>query len=366
MTSGLYGQTTVTNAYFPIAGDTLFTAIDDMPEGITVSAAGGDQTWNFSNLTADVTRERVVQDAAVGEGAAQFPSASLLINQATGAEGYYQSTDTEFGIIGYFGEDPLGQGIQVDAPFDPAYVERWAPLNFFDLNENESSLFFTVAVDDIPGNIFDNLPISPDSIRVRVNTDRTDLVDGWGSLSIPGGTYDVLREKRTEARDVRLEAKIGFLPWADVTDIALEALPIDELGEQTLVTYTFWSNEAKEPIAILNVDPEDETVNTVEFKYNGVISSVAASPQLAPSVLVYPNPAITFTNFEFNHLEPGYYRLDIMNVAGSKVWSKPYYIGRNRTVKVDISDLRRGVYLYALQDEQGNRIAVNRLLVMNP
>ncbi|MDV7394326.1 hypothetical protein RZS08_23290, partial [Arthrospira platensis SPKY1] len=127
------------------------------------------------------------------------------------------------------------------------------------------------SADDVPGGILNNLPITPDSLRIRINTQRTDEVDAWGTLTIPGGIYDVLREKRTELRQTRIDAKIGFFPaWVDVTDIFVELLSLPGLGSLTQESYYFWSNEALEPIAVLSLSPATGEVQSVEYKANNI------------------------------------------------------------------------------------------------
>lgn len=367
LATSLHGQLILTSAdYFPAVGDTLRTAVDNAPVGIVLTAPGGNQSWNFSSLQSGFTQERIVRDPAEGEVSGSYPGATALLEQAGGGEGYYVGNSTSFAIVGYAGTDPLMQGLQINAPFDPPYVERWAPLAFFDLRNHQSALTLAVATQDIPGNLFGNLPITPDSIRVRVNTTRTDLVDGWGTLTIPGGVYDVLREKRTEYREVRLDAKVGSFPWTDITDLALAALPIDQLGVDTLVTYSFWSDEAKEPIAVITTNSMGNEVVSVEYKSNNIVNSVRELNRAQPRVYVYPNPALIYARFEFTNLPAGNYYLELYNLVGRPVWSKQYYIDGYLLDKVNVMQLQKGIYIYVLRDEKGNRILANRLLVTTP
>ena len=352
--------------YFPEVGDTLRTATDPAPVGIEITAPGGNQTWNFASLQAGFTLERIVRNASEGGAADDYPNANILFEQIEGGEGYYQSDENGFTIVGFAGSDPLGQGIEINAPFDPPYVERWGSLNFFDQNFNESALTVAVSVDDIPGNIFDQLPIAPDSVRVRVTTDRVDLVDAWGTVMIPDGTFEVLREKRTEIREVRLDARIGLFPWTDITDIALEALPIDDLGRDTLVTYSFWSNTAKEAIAVINSDPTGTEVESVTFKSDDMISSVQTPAETKPQVYIYPNPAIVHTRFEFTNLPADLYNLEVYDVAGRSVFSKSLYINEYHLETFNVTRFRKGVYLVVLRDGKGRKTAVRRLLVTTP
>ncbi|MGH1436642.1 MAG: T9SS type A sorting domain-containing protein [Lewinella sp.] len=363
----LNGQITLESTdYFPAIGDTLRTVTDNAPTGVSITTPGGSQSWNFTSLQNSFSQELAVGDPSGGTSAGSYPTANVLMDQAAGGEGYYISNSTQFAILGYAGTDPLGQGFEVNAPFIPEYVERWAPLNFFDLRNHESALTIAIAADDIPGNIFDGLPITPDSIRVRVATTRTDLVDAWGTLSIPGGDYDVLREKRTEYRDVRLDAKIGPFPWADITDLALDALPIDALGSDTIVTYSFWSDDAKEAIAVINADPTGTQVERVTYKDNGVVSNNNTVVVSAPSFSIYPNPAIVNTRFEFNNVPVGNYTMDVYNLAGRSVWRDSYRMNGHHVENFNVTRLKKGMYLCVLSNDKGERIGVKRLLVTTP
>lgn len=352
--------------YFPAIGDTLRIAFDNSPTGIAITPPGGGQVWDFTTLSSDGTLTRVVRPAAAGNASGSYPSANIVFNQGGGGEGYYLSDNSAFAIIGYAGTDPLGLGFEISAPFITPYVERWGNLNFFDLNNHSSALTISLATSDIPGNIFSGLPIAPDSVRVRVATTRTDIVDGWGTVAIPGGTYNVLRERRTEYREVRLDARIGLLPWLDITDLALGNLPIPQLGRDTLVTYSFWSDTAKEPVAVVNMDDAGAQVQSVEFKFNGGVSSTTQSTVRSPKVLAYPNPAMVQAHFEFSNIPTGQYELALYDLTGKRLLQRTYQISGQQTESVGVAHLPKGVYLYALTDGQGRKIAVNRLVVVKP
>jgi hypothetical protein len=352
--------------YFPVIGDSLITAVDNDPVGITITPPGGNQNWNFSSLQSGFSQLRLVVDPENGSVSDSYPAANVLVEQEGGGSGYYISSENTFATIGFSGDDPLGLAFNINAPFDPPYVERWAPLAFFDLKNTDSALRVTFAADDIPGNVFEGLPITPDSIRVSITSSRTDLVDGWGTLTIPGGTYQVLREKRIEDRAVTVETKIGSFPWLDLTPQVLSLLMIEDLEDQTLVSYTFWSNEAKEPIAIVNMNSDETVIESVEFKDNGVISNTFRVTSQKPAVFVYPNPAIVDARFEFTNIPSGNYTLSFYNLAGQLVLSNQYYINGYHLAKVNVTQLPKGIYLYTVRDEKGRRLVTNRLIVTKP
>jgi len=365
--SALSAQITLSgDNYFPVVGDTLVTITSITSVGVSITAPGGNQNWDYSNLGNGITNTRIIQPISDAPDPNAFSGANAYIAQQGGGNGFYRSNSESFAILGFEGEDPLGQGLEVLTPFTPPYVERWGSLAFFDLNNMNSSLTITVAADDIPGNIFDGLPISPDSIRVRVEIERTDLVDAWGTMTIPSGAFDVLREKRTEIRDIRLDAKVSVLPWVDVTDTAIDLLPIDALGVDTTVSYTYWSNDAKEPIVIISTDASENNINSVEYKYGDIVNDVSNSPTSNPEVRIFPNPVINQAKIQFSDMVAGDYQLDVYNLTGQSVLTKTYHLDRNKTETLNVSNLQKGMYLYLLRDEKGKRIATNRLIVAKP
>ncbi|KAA3626955.1 MAG: T9SS C-terminal target domain-containing protein [Bacteroidetes bacterium] len=366
-----FGQITIDEDYFPAIGDTLFTAVDNMPSNIDVQADFGEHTWNFASLQSPFTRQRVVRDAEEGSAADQFPGADFVLETSDGiGEGYYQIVDGRYQMIGFAGDDPIGLNFNLAAIFDPPYVERTAPMELADLDQFESAILYAFSPDDLPVNIFEDLPITPDSLRIRVAIDQTYFVDGWGTLTIPGGIFDVLRQKRTEIRETRLDALVGFLGWQDVTDIALGAIGdeniTEALGKDTIVEYHFYSNEAKEAIAIVEMDDTGEIVNGVEYKSLDVVNNVQQVSALKPGVYAFPNPVIVNARFEFSNLPKDTYNLTIYNIIGEPLWNKKYYIDRSHVDKVDVSFLRKGTYLYSLSNSEGRTIVTKRLVVIRP
>lgn len=359
-------QPTITNSSFPQAGDTLFTAVDNLPAGNYITGGGGGQSWDFTTLQAPFPRRVLLLPAMQGPGSYAFPNASFYAGIAENLNAYYKVSGSKVELLGFYGEDPLGLGVQTTSRFDPPVIMQRAPLRYQDINSSQANLSLAFSADDLPAGVLDNLPITPDSLRIRLNIQRSDVVDAWGTMTIPGGIYDVLREKRTEVRETRLDAKIGFIGWQDVTDIAIQALNIPELGPQTTVNYYYFSNEAIQPVALVVANEAETQVQRVEYKANNIASNVQSANALKPGVWAYPNPAIVNVRFEFTNLPAGRYKLKILNILGIQEWQKTYYINGSHTEKIDISALRKGTYLYSLSDEQGKTITTRRLIVVRP
>ena len=359
-------QITISDVYFPQAGDTLKLAFDGMPSGIVVNPPGGsiDQNWDFSS-SQGMPRQIIYRPASEGNASAEFPSADLLVNLDPVGEMYYRRTATTFEWIGYQGLDPANLGINLIVHLNPSLVERRAPLNFLDFGDSHASINLPFASSDIPGDILDslNLPLTPDSIRLRTDIDRIYVIDGWGNLTIPGDTYQVLREKQIEYRNTEIDVKFGIGDW-------IENIPIpglDFIGPDTITTYTFYNDVEKEAIAVVNVDNEDnDIVNTVEYKDNGVQTSIRYVNNGKPDLIAYPNPAIDDVRIDFFNLPSSDYTLKIYNILGIVVWEKNYTITGTRSEKISLRDLRKGTYLYSLINDTGKIISTKRVMIMRP
>ncbi|MEM9823095.1 MAG: T9SS type A sorting domain-containing protein [Bacteroidota bacterium] len=365
----LQAQITLTNSYFPQVGDTLKISVDGIPD-ITITPPGGDQNWDYSNLQG-LDRTEVIRAASDGVNGDQFPNAAFFVPfgpESEGGETYGTISDTEYKFVGYAGPDPAQLGINVIVDFNPPILDRRAPLSFFDINDQESAILVAFSAEFLPSELLDSLLITPDSVRVRVASERLDVVDAWGNLTLPGGnSYEVLREKRTEERETRLDAKVGigpFATWIDVTDFLGF---LDFLGRDTVTEYHFYANDIKEPIvrAVVTNDGSD-TPLFVEYKTQDIISNVNYVNTGRSDVVAYPNPAIDQVRFDFMNLNSGNYTLKIFNILGVEIMSDTFAISNNRTVQKDIGYLSKGTYLYSLVDFRGKTLSTKRLVIIRP
>jgi len=85
------------------------------------------------------------------------------------------------------------------------------------------------------------------------------------------------------------------------------------------------------------------------------------SPDVLQRILrVYPNPATTFTKFEFQKNFDQGYTLQIINFIGKQVFEAKNI---SSTTTLDLSSFNRGVYIYQLKDQQGKTIEVGKFQV---
>jgi len=361
--TGLLAQIEVTNSTFPNLGDTLFTVTTFGQAGISLGDTGAEVTWDFSTLADGNDNEIIYQDAADGSAFDELPNADLL-NISTAGEAYYQVTDTEFLTLAGKGEDPTGFGVEALVRFMPPIVERRAPMNFGDVNTSESDASFAFSSDVVPDSLLENIPFAIDSIRIRINQTRTDVVDAFGMVTIPGGTFEVLREKRTQVRSTRVDV-LSFLGWTDVTDIIAGLVGVNAgLGEVSTVNYLYFNDEEKEIIANIAADETGEMITSVTYKFIDLLDSADDIALDQSQVIASPNPARSEVVFNFSDMEAGDYQLKMFNVLGQNVWQQDYFLNGNETAVVDLADFQNGTYIYSVLNEKGQTLLTKQLVVL--
>lgn len=362
-------QITVTAATFPAVGDTFRYALDLNVEGDGyITPPGGSQVWNFTDLNREQTLETVYRDPKTGDQSANFPGAELLVVNA-GGESYYNVTNNRVELLGYSGGDPANLGVNVLANFGPPIIERRSPMMFFDINQQTSDLTLPFSTDALPDSLLTNIPGAQfiDSIRVRINFQRLEVVDGWGTLQIPGMLMPepVLREKRTEYTTTNLDVH-SFLGWIPVPAGSGGGL-LNFLGTDTTVSYRYYSNVHKEELAVVTLNNEQSAPERVRFKNIGNLTSLPEEDAPgAAGVQAFPNPAIQWVRFDCTNLPADEYTLKIFNIVGKVVWKNTYTISGNRSIRVDLDDFKKGTYLYSLVDQNGVIIGTKRLVVVKP
>jgi len=356
-------QIVVPASTIPVAGDTLRTATDNLPSNVEVGEPGPNRNWFFNGLQAPFVSETIVKSPNQGNNAASFPTANQMIKMQDNLEFYYRVQEGKRYNLGFAGTLPINLPINAVGKYNgQGLLDRNTPLEYQDEFTADQNLFVPFSADFIPDTFFAGLPLRPDSIRLVVRTTNRSVVDAWGKMMIPSGSYDVLRQKTTSITNRRIQGKASILPWLDIP------LEFDGItGIDTTITYLYLSSNAKEPIAAVTMAPNGTTVASVEFKAdNQVITSTYAENQKSANMFAYPNPAIGSVRFDLVGLEPGNYTVKMFNILGVEVWSKNYNIIGPRTIRVELDRFNKGTYLYSLVNDKGRTIVTKRLIVLRP
>ena len=260
-----------------------------------------------------------MKNPATGTGQASFPGASVLYNPVNStSQVYLQVSGNQVLNMGYFGPDDLGLGLNLLFDKIPNLEETWAPVNFFDLHQSASNVLTAFDAPIAPP-ILLNLVPTADSFRIRVTYQRISAVDAWGTMTIPGGTFDVLRKKQTEYKSMAVDVKVAPLGWIDISTIGgQQLLP---LGTDTITTFHFLNNVSKEAIAICRLNTAQNTVTGVQYKVVpppvGTDDAVLEQEHFS----LYPNPAQQSVTLQWELPEAADVRIVVCDATGRQLYT---------------------------------------------
>ena len=301
-----------------------------------------------------------------------------MIEIRGGVEYYINVTDKVYEQVGLAGASTAFLGVDITTKVNPALILRRAPMKFFNLNNTSSATTVAIPLSALPDSLkaqLGQLTALADSVRIKLTGTRTDLVDGFGTLKLPIGDFEVLREKRISFSQSDVEAFVKFTKtWISIGSFAGGQLPVQIkglIGKDTTTAYHFYGATAKEPLAIVTVDNIDNTKAT-EVTYKNIKKPVATKeePNISepistrPDIKAMPNPVIDIVNFEMTNLDQGSYTIKIYNLLGMVVWEEQHHVVGSKIVRLDTNNLKKGTYLYSLSNAKGKILATKRLIVL--
>lgn len=343
-------QPVISEAISPQAGDTLLYAFDDQAGALDIGTAGAAQDWDFQDLSARVFAGQNFEAIGSAAGGAHFPAGQLYGTSEEGVETFYRSFAGQWQVLGFYGVDPLSLGIQAAMKYHPPLVEWSTPMFYLDSAENQTALGFAFAASDLPDSIISVLPIQPDSIRFTVEILRKDIVDAWGNLRLPSMSADVLRLRRLTIAETKLEAKVSFLGWQDISPIVNSYFPELTLAPDTSLSYHFFHDMTKQAIAICRMDNSGEVVQNVQFQDLQLTSVPPLEANLSFAIDFYPNPVRESLWMNVDNIPPGSYTVRVFNLLGVLVLERHVnLVETQKVLTLDFTKSGLGAGTYGVQ-----------------
>ncbi len=274
---------------FANAGDTVRLSVGLPNPLFNVSATGANYTWNHGNLVAASQRVDTFRTVASTDPIYSFVFANIALNPnraniaATGTDfpaagglsisdvyNFFYKTNTNYKQVG------LGakiNGITTPVPFSSHDTLYAFPVNFGGTDSSNSG--FTI-----------NLP---NLLYYGYSQKRVNIVDGWGMLTIPFGSFPVLRVK-------------SIITSSDT-------LYIDSLAQgfnitRPVVTEYKWIGKQQE-VPLLQVNTQtffsQQIVTSIVYRDSArSLVSVGEMPSPVQALKVFPNPVVDVVLVTFN------------------------------------------------------------------
>lgn len=338
----LSAQITIDEPDFANASDTVrISSTSDF--NVDISTTGPSTTWDFSMLVAESQTLLDFQDISNASTITQFlfggfapvdyQASYFLENDDLPLDQLGAILPVEISEVFQFTRltpdsvSTIGLSITVQGqniPFRSDEIEKRyeLPLNYQDA---------------YTGYGFTEMDLNPiANIIWRQRRTRNSEVDGWGTLSLPMGTFDVLRVRhQIEENDSIYQEFFGTPTWVGLD------LP-------TAYIYEWWAAGELEPVLRVqsSMIAGNEVISSVEFRdnYNPLIANTAELN--LPNSEVFPNPAQD--EIYVSNVSQGTSYI-IVDAAGRKVLDGVSM--SNSTI--DIHNLESGSYILILRSNKG-------------
>lgn len=314
-TSISFGQITIGEWDVVGPGDQITQNSDSLPT-ITFPAAGTGMSWDMSGLNTHT--QSTMEFGAPGwfTNGSYFPTATVAAVDAGGFEIYLQKDSQGLRAVGV-AADIFGTGDK-QIYIDPADEILRFPATYNDAYVTNSAQTMSFAGSEV------GMPV--DSVSNKTATEKHVNIDGWGSLTTPYGTFDVIR-----VNEVSYSTDSTWVK-------ALGSWNLVDNSADTSYSVAFWSNDpgTKFPLAELSHD-NNGMVYSVDW-LNG--APAASLDENAVNSSVYPNPANNEVKVNLEGATNATFVLYDLN--GKEVLSSVV----SNTSSVNVSGIKDGLYVY--------------------
>ena len=343
--SSASAQITITTADVAVPTSNIYQANDTLPT-ITPGAAGASVTYNMTALNNHYLDTMTFLPASAAPSAT-FPTANLLVKQGWQAVyGYANNSATQLVMQGIGGTINIGGTLanvaQKNTPPEKLATFPFTYLSTFNNNYRTITRPFALAL--TVG------AFTTDSARTHGSTRKTVSVDGWGTLSTPLGTYDVIRSKETKVNhdttDVHLPLLGGF--WQNAVRVTSDST----------TQYSYWANSIGFTLVSVTMDSAG-AVKSAQWLYQLPvgINNVAAADN---SITEYPNPAQNEINIVGN--TSGERTITLYDIAGRLVGT--YSITNDKTT-INTASYASGMYSYKITEKDGSIVKQGKVTINN-
>ncbi|NBC16513.1 MAG: T9SS type A sorting domain-containing protein [Bacteroidetes bacterium] len=310
-----------------------------------IDASGANQTWDFTTLAYDAgtpateTYTTSAPDGAPGADEAPFNTASLVSTQEIGADSVnYSFLDLRSDGAYFLGFSSTSNGSESErGTYDQAIRNFALPLSFG--TAWTSSATVTVTAD---GQSF------------TVQEDRDLEADGYGTIVLPTGSFEVLRVRQTiTATASGFTTTQTLYTWYDASFGALAsviAIEVPVVGVTYTATYSEIDGDpgggttppATAPTGLTPADGASDQPTDLTLGWNGVAEATSYDLQVADNAsfskamtVLVDEQGLTATSFAVSDLADDatyYWRVRGRNDGGTGPWATQTFTTASATV----------------------------------
>ncbi len=322
-TAFLCAQIVIDRSDFPHIGDLVVTGTDQVTP-VSPGNSGPNQTWDFSNLVISAYDSALfipVNQAVNWTNHSEANMASHTLNPENGfAYGFYKDSGDDLGISGMevMGELMPGFNIALSANY---ITEDWFKMPYHYGDEHS----FSYLQHSFSG-IYSNGTLL-DSSKAISHVNEHLIVDAWGTMITPTGSFPVLRAKVIKS-------------WIDSTySWTNNNWQFQGAEPYNTTTYKFFG---KNYGLIGQIDMDEDRANGMSFFISETLVNIDA-PEMSVNSSLYPNPASDLITVDGADIK----KIEIYNLSGK------LQLVSDSPRMIDIKRLNPGMYLVKVYTSKG-------------
>ena len=315
------------------------SGFDTIPDASINVGTSGNSNWDFSALVAHDTFSRTVMLPTGTPFEANFPNADIVIEEDS-AFVYYDLNNGDLNTIGAGALEADGSDtIIILFDFEPQLKLFQYPIEYNSAFSNVSKSILQISGEAFGGFV--------DSIRIETTANIGVVVDGFGTLTLPGDTLEALRmERRTVAFDTTFILVAGDSTWT-----VFDASPAD-----TTLAFNWVTNENGWDLPVVSIEVENDSsgnlvATLVEWLMEPNPSPVPPSSTKNLSIQqfeLFPNPTTDVLNIQLEKPFTGMFEVVDFN---GKIVKRDAVNGISAIVSLENN--HPGNYVFILKNEEG-------------
>lgn len=298
-------QITITDTDMPSLNDTIRLSTTTDQWSVDATSTGAGYNWNFSFLYPESQKLDTCADVASLPIAYQFYFNNIILYAAwkanfgmrgqefdlagmftmTDVYNFYKKGTTKYQNVG-FGANI--NGIPASVRKNPIETVYSLPMSFGDSFTNYSEYVVTI----------------PSLGEYREKKTKSAEVDGWGTVTIPMGTFPVLRMK--------VMVNIIDSIYVDAIGFAFEN------PRPTQIEYHWLAQNKDVPVLQINADSTTGAITQIIYQDNHVSLAGITEALSVSGFDVYPNPVSNL--FTVKAAEP-IVRVELYDISGRRAYS---------------------------------------------
>ena len=344
--AGLISQIVIESADMPYPGDTIRISTGLNIDFIDYTETGEDFYWDFSDLIPLTQTVDTFVSPSETPFLYQFFFAaySNLANryirdlpipdfELTDVYFYYKNESSRFSNIGYAASV---NGFPLPIRFDSPDVLYRFPLQYADTDSSFSHVVYSF----------------PNMFYFLVERNRKNTVDGWGTITTPFGTFDVLRVK----------SEVHEFDSIYIDSIQM-GIPIN----QNYIEYKWLAKGQKEPVLQVTENYVGGLFVFYRDSLRAGLNAINDHSFNGSTMAVYPNPAPSLFFAELSLLKPTDVELSVYDLSGKRLYIEQLngmQAGLNRKlINLSHLELRNGMYVIKLS--AGSQVLTKKLIIKN-